>query len=143
MADSKHDYRVKVFLQKVKGFFSRGLDKIFERARKEAALYKSNWQKINLNTFVEKFAPGSKGEISKDGRKIYYYNKQNSLRIVTDVAGGYCRLEDTSKRGKERFLDINGNDARNYINEKGKKQGRTHSQFNEATHFRILKREEM
>lgn len=29
------------------------------------------------------------------------------------------------------------------INEKGKLQGRSRSQFNEVTHFRILKREEM
>lgn len=143
MSDTKHDYRVKVFMQKVKGFFSRGLDKIFERARKEASQYKENWQTVNLNSFVEKFAPGAKGEISEDGRKIYYNNKENSLRVITDVVGGYCRLVDTSKTGKERFLDINGKDARNYINEKGKTQGRSRDQFNEATHFRILKRKEM
>ena len=143
MADTKHDYRVKVFFQKVKGFFSRGLDKLFERARNESSHFKENWQTVNINEFVKKFTPGAKGIISKDGRKIIYKNKHNSLQIVTDVAGGYCRLQDTSKRGKERFLDINGNDARNYINDKGKKQGRTKSQFNEATHFRILKRKEM
>ena len=46
--------------------------------------------------------------------------------------GGYCCLEDTTKRGKESFLDINGNDARNYINSRGKKQGRNNAQFNAA-----------
>ena len=143
MSDTKHDYRVKVFLQKVKGFFSRGLDVVFERARREKERFKENWQTVNINEFVQKFTPGAKGIISKDGRKIYYYNKHNSLRITTDVAGGYCRLEDTSKKGRERFLDINGIDARNYINERGKLQGRSPSQFNEVTHFRILKRKEM
>lgn len=143
MADTKHDYRVKVFFQKVKGFFSRGLDKLFERARNESSRFKENWQTVNINEFVKRFVPGAKGKISEDGRKIYYYNKHNSLRITTDVAGGYCRLEDMSINGIGRFLDINGNDARNYINERGKKQGRSRSQFNEVTHFRILKRKEM
>lgn len=143
MSDTKHDYRVKVLLQKVKGFFFGGLDKIFARAREEALKYKNNWQTVNLNSFVEKFTPGSKGVISEDGRKIYYNNKKNGLRVIADVAGGYCRLEDTTKKGRERFLDIDGKDSRNYINEKGKLQGRSRSQFNEVTHFRILKREEM
>ena len=88
--------------------------------RNEATRYKKKWQTINLNTFVEKFAKGSKGVVSKNGRKIYYYNKTNNLRITTDVAGGYCRLENISKRGK---------DARNYINARGKIQGRTVEQF--------------
>ena len=107
---------------------------MFERARNESSHFKENWQTVNINEFVKKFTPGAKGIISKDGRKIIYKNKHNSLQIVTDVAGGYCRLQDTSKRGKESFL---------YINDKGKKQGRTKSQFNEATHFGILKRKEM
>ena len=143
MADTKHDYRVKVFFQKVKGFFSKRLDLLFERAQKESFLYKKNWQKVNINAFVKKFASGAKGEISEDGRKIFYQSKHNNLRVVADVAGGYCRLEDTTKRGKERYLDINGNDARNYINSRGKKQGRNNVQFNAATHFKILKRKEM
>ena len=41
------------------------------------------------------------------------------------------------------LLDINGNDARNYINSRGKKQGRNKAQFNAVTHFKILKRKEM
>ena len=116
---------------------------MFERAQKESFLYKKNWQKVNINAFVKKFASGAKGEISEDGRKIFYQSKHNNLRVVADVAGGYCRLEDTTKRGKERFLDINGNDARNYINSRDKKQGRNNAQFNAATHFKILKRKEM
>ena len=143
MADTKHDYRVKVFFQKVKGFFSRGLDILFERARKETSRYREKWQTVNINEFVKKYAPGAKGKISEDGRKIIYKSKHSSLQVSTDVAGGYCRLEDTSIQGIGRFLDINGKDARNYINERGKKQGRSRSQFNEVTHFRILKRTEM
>lgn len=46
--------------------------------------------------------------------------KLNNLRITTDVAGGYCRLENMFIKGIGRFLDIRGNDAKNYINEKGK-----------------------
>lgn len=58
------------------------------------------------------------------------------------MTGGYCRLEDFTKYDKKTkksfYLDINGNDARNYKDEKGKQHGHGKAKFNEDTHFRIL-----
>lgn len=56
---------------------------------------------------------------------------------------GAARLQDLSKSGKRVYLDINGHDANNKTTCDGRRTGRNQSEYNEVTHFRILKREEM
>lgn len=65
---------------------------------------------------------------------------------IKGKTGGYCRLEDYQyylQTGKHLYLDIDGNDVKNYKDANGKQHGRKKSDFNKITHFKILHREEM
>ena len=142
MSDSKTKYSSGVSSQKALALLDAELSKKLDRATERAAKFHSNWQSVNLNDFVDRFAPGSDPQI--DGSKITFQSANSNLRIVCDVNGGYCRLQDTTIHPERRsYLDINGNNANNMRLPSGKQVGRTQSEYNEVTHFRILKREEM
>ena len=108
--------------------------------RKE--MFGHNWQKVNLNDVVAKFAPGSI-PISFNG-KIEWHNPGSSIKVVADIGGGYCRLEKYPKTTTHtQYLDINGKDAFNYTTPDGKTKGRTHEEYLQRTHFLIKKKGEL
>lgn len=142
MSDSKGQFSSGVAGQKALAQLDEELKAKLDRASARAAKYKANWQTINLNDFVDKFAPGSTAKIS--GSKITFQADNSNLQIVCDVAAGSCRLRDTSIKGRRSYLDINGNPvSNNKILPSGKQIGRPKEEYNAMTHFRILKREEM
>lgn len=142
MSDSKSKYSSGVATQKALAQLDAELAAKLGRAADRAAKYHANWQPVNLNDFVEKFAPGSNAVI--EGSKITFRAKNSNIQVVCDIRGGYCRLKDlTIKSGKRQYLDINGQNANNKTTSSGKQTGRSQSEYNEITHFRILKREEM
>ncbi len=141
MSDSKSQYSSGAAGQRALAQLDSELKAKLDRASSRAEKFHANWQAVNLNDFVERFAPGSTAQIS--GSKIIFHSPGSDLRVVCDVRGGYCRLQDLSKSGKRTYLDVNGNDANNKTSSSGKKTGRNQSEYNEATHFRIMKREEM
>ena len=141
MSDSKTQYSAGVAGQRALAQLDAELRGKLDRASSRAERFHSNWQTVNLNDFVDRFAPGSKAEIS--GSKIIFRAEGSNIQVVCDVCGGYCRLQDLSKSGKRVYLDINGHDANNKTTSDGKRTGRNQSEYNEATHFRILKRKEM
>lgn len=110
-----------------------------EKGKAEADKYKSGWKSVNLNYFVKKFAPGTKGTLSKNGRKVLYTNKKEGLQVIVDVKGLYCRLRDLNNHTRRPYLDINGNNANNYTNKNGKTKGRIKEDYEKVTHFRIFK----
>ncbi|WP_297991489.1 hypothetical protein [uncultured Clostridium sp.] len=67
--------------------------------------------------------------------KIIYSNEKGKLQIVYDVNGDYLRIEDLSLKGKRRYLDINGNNVSNKI-ENGKQKGRSKAEYESITHFK-------
>ena len=98
-----------------------------------------NWQEVDIDDVVKKFAPGSTPE--HKGGKIVYTNAEGTVAVVADVGGGYLRIQDlTAKTGKLQYLDLDGKDAHNYTDAKGKQHGRSRAQYNAATHFKIKKR---
>lgn len=141
MSDSKAKYSSGVSKQTVLAQLDASLKDKLDRAAGRAARYHSNWQTINLNDFVDKFAPESVPEIS--GSKIVFRTPGSDIEIVCDVRGGYCRLKDASITSRRCYLDINGNVPGNKTLPNGKQIGRTKYEYNVMTHFRILKREEM
>ena len=141
MSDSKSQYSSGVAGQRALAQLDSELRAKLDRAASRAEKFHANWQAVNLNDFVEKFAPGSTAQTS--GSKIIFHAPGSDLQVVCDVRGGYCRLQDLSKSGRRIYLDVNGHDANNKTTSSGKKTGRNESEYNEATHFRILKREEM
>ena len=100
-----------------------------------------HWEWVNINDVVGRIAPGSEPEY-QDG-KIYFYNESRTLAVVADVGGGYLRIMDARKHGGRMYLDLYGNDANNYVDERGKQHGRSKPSYQQATHFRILRREDM
>lgn len=143
MSDAKHDYQLKGKLQRFRGKFFPKIKNALARGKTESQNFKANWLAVNINDLVAKFTPGAKGIPSLNGRKVYFYNFKTKIRLVTDVRGGYVRIEKYKSKSKRRYLGINGNDESNFINAKGKKQGRSRADYEAVTHFRILRRDEM
>ena len=142
MSDSKGQFSSGVAGQKALSQLDEGLKAKLDRASARATKYKANWQTINLNDFVDRFAPGSTAKIS--GSKITFQTDGSNLEIVCDVSAGSCRLRDTSISTSRCYLDIDGHTVdNNKTLPSGKKTGRSKAEYNEMTHFRILKREEM
>lgn len=105
-------------------------------SRKEK--YSSNWTSVNINTIVDRFTPGATPEVING--KVVYISSDGIYNIVADIGGGYLRIYDTKK---ECYVDAQGNDVRNYTDERGKRHVRNKSEQMSLAHFRILKRMEM
>ncbi|MBQ9873158.1 MAG: hypothetical protein IJM30_01735 [Thermoguttaceae bacterium] len=142
--DAKYQYssRVASMKDRAKNDPNSELAKYLRSAERRKNDYRSNWTSVDLNEVVDRLTPGAIPEISNG--KITFTNKEGTIKIVADAAGGYLRIQDlTSKSKKEQYVGLDGRDAHNYRNERGKQQGRSRAEFNKATHFRIKKREEM
>ena len=76
--------------------------------------------------------------------KRTYTGEKKTVKIVADADSGYLRGEDLTVFQKPpHYWGINGEEQSNFVNEKGKRQGRSKEDFLRVTHFRIKKREEM
>ena len=142
--DAKYQYssRVASMKDRAKNDPNSELAKYLRSAERRKNDYRSNWTSVDLNEVVDRLTPGAIPQV-RNG-KITFTNKEGTIRIVTDAAGGYLRIQDLTAKGKkERYLGLDGRDAHNYRNERGKLQGRPKAEFNKATHFRIKKCEEM
>lgn len=116
--------------------------RILERARERKEKYGAGWESVNINEVVERNAPGPLRREKKG--KLIYYNEDETRAVVADLGGGYCRVQDLTKKTKyPQYLDQYGNDAHLRVTEKGTKTGRSPDEFNRVTHYRIKKREEM
>ena len=140
MSDAKTEYRTNVWTQKQNAFFNSEIAKKITKGMERSAKYKNQWQSVNINDFVQKFTPDP--TISVDKGKLTFLSKDGKIAIIADLGGTYCRLADMSS-GKPLYLDINGKDARNYTDANGKQHGRSKSERQEITHFRIQKWHEM
>ena len=117
------------------------LQDVIDAANYRKAKYKANWESVNINDVIAKFAPNY--EVTYSGTKMKFQTPGSKYRVVADIIGGYLRIEDTSSTGRHRYLDLEGNVPNNFITERGTQQGRSNADYNRVTHFRILKREEM
>ena len=129
------------------------LARAFKAGKYRKQTYGHNWQSVDLEEFVKKHVPDCvKPELvinrtpRSDGSvwvtiKFYYFNKDRSKAVVADFGGGYCRLVKIDSRGKETYLDINGNDCATEILPNGHRRSRTKSEREEISHFNIKKKE--
>ncbi len=141
MSDSKSQYTSGSAGQKALAQLDATLKKKLDSASARAARFHANWQPVNLNDFIDRFAPGSTAQ--RSGSKIIFQTEGSNLQVVCDVAAGSCRLKDATIHSRRCYLDINGNVPGNKILPCGKQTGRPMEEYNAMTHFRILKREEM
>lgn len=117
------------------------LKKRIENRNQHQSKNKDLWQKVNLDTLVEKFAPNSVPEINDSG-KIIFHTPGSNVQLVAEATIGCVRIERLDISGQRRYLDLDGV-LRNNININGKTRGRTKEEYELATHFRIMKLEEM
>ncbi|MDO5576288.1 MAG: hypothetical protein Q4F84_04355 [Fibrobacter sp.] len=103
--------------------------------RKET--YQGNWQRVDINDVVERFAPGSSPVQNKG--KIEFWSMDRKYTVVADTGGGYLRIYDNTTN---QYVGLNGEDLHNYTDERGKQHGRSKSDFRAVTHFKIKKRGE-
>lgn len=142
---AKKLYSDSVAKQKTATSTDAELGKKIKEGQARSAQYKANWQSVDLNELVDRFAPGSIPSISpNNGNKVYYQIPGVPIRIVADLGGGYCRIEDWSSGAKRpQCLNLDGTNGHNYTDEHGKTHGRRHAEYNQATHFRIKKEGEL
>lgn len=114
------------------------LNKKITAGQGRKATYGANWASVNINTIVERFAPGATPQLVNG--KVTYFSSNGRYEVAADIGGGYLRIYD---HYQGFHVDANGGDVRNYTDERGKQHGRSHSKQLEITHFRILKKEEM
>ena len=68
--------------------------------------------------------------------KITFSRDDSNITVVYDTNEDYFRVQDKtiSRRKRSAYLDINGNNAQNIV-ENGKQRGRTKHEFQRDTHF--------
>lgn len=84
---------------------------------------------MDINEFVARIAPNSIPVLQN--RKIIFYNDDMSLAVVADISGS-CRLQQDPLHRiskSDNYLDLFGNDAHNYADERGKQHGRSKSDY--------------
>lgn len=100
-----------------------------------AQKFSKYWQEGSLNESIKNFTPNYEKEEKLEKGKIIYSDKKSKIQIVYDVNGNYFRIEDLTKKGKRRYLDINGKNTSNKI-ENGKQKGRSKDEYEALTHFK-------
>lgn len=100
-------------------------------------MYSKNWAEANLHKSIEKFAGKNPIITMTDKGKRIYENPTTKVQVVEDINGKYFRIYDPSIRGKRSYLDLNGVVPNNKTLNNGKKIGRTQSEYNQVTHFKI------
>lgn len=136
--DAKTGYSIMVKGSKNAAETDDDLNKKIIAGNNRKDLHGTNWASVNINTIVDRFAPGATPTINQG--KVLYASLDGRYEIVADIGGGYLRIYDHINNC---YVNDYGNDVRNYTDKKGKKHGRSKSEQMSLTHFRILKREEM
>lgn len=140
MSDAKRDYSENVKRRKEDALLDGTIMKKIIQGYDRRKQFGDNWESVDINEVVAEIAPNGKIGI-RDG-KIFFTNKEETMRVVADLSG-YLRVELLPETTKGSYVDRHGNDVHNYTDERGKQHGRTKSDFNRVTHYRIKKREEM
>lgn len=93
------------------------------------------WQEASLKETLNKRLPEYEVMEKADKGKLIYSNKNSNIQIIHDTKGNYFRVEDLTINGKRRYLDIEGNNVANKI-ENGKQKGRSKEEYEALTHFK-------
>jgi len=136
--DYKTEYSMGVGLAKTEAQEEAALQKKIANGHSRKEVYGSNWEAVNINNVVHRFAPDAKP--MRINGKMLYVSGDGRYGIYADIGGGYLRIFDFKTN---QYVGLNGESMRNYTDSTGKQHGRKKSDFNAVTHFRILRREEM
>lgn len=146
----KHSERVRSNAQKIKGkdtlekngksdkMKSPLLDlnlQLFASGKDRLLRFGSNWKSASLTDAVSQYVPNASVKIVREKNKIIYSSDDSKYSVVYDYDGHYFRIEDTTQKGKRRYVDIGGNDMKN-VTVNGKTRGRTKDEYESLTHFK-------
>ena len=122
-------------------FTEEEVKKYIEQAKKRKLKFWNNWIEVDIDEFVEKFAPhGDDPHI--DEKKIVINDEESHTQIIMDAIG-YVRVMDTSRGVKKRnYLDINGVAIKTYQQRKGETDEQFYDRKMIASHFRIKKQKD-
>jgi len=110
-----------------------------ERAKERKFKFWNNWKEVDIDEFVEKFAPDG-GEPRVSEKKIIIEDNVNHIQVVMDPVG-HVRVMDTSRGVKKMdYLDIDGVPIKTYKQRKGETEQEFRDRKMIASHFRIKKR---
>lgn len=104
---------------------------------KRAEKFAQNWPEADLNASVNKFAGSNPVVTMTEKGKRIYEHPDTGVQVVEDVSGKYFRIYDPSITGKRAYLDLDGSIPNNKLLDNGSQTGRTQSEYNQVTHFRI------
>ena len=139
--DNKDKYSASVTAQNVLSNQDEHLRERIEKAHKRKVEHWDNWQAVDINEVIQRFAPDAVPETK--GVKVNWHSPTTGLTVVADVSG-YLRIQDMNPGPyKKTYLDINGN----HITDLPVRPGETPEQYKDRqmriSHFQILKREKM
>ncbi|WP_291649915.1 hypothetical protein [Clostridium sp.] len=109
--------------------------KIKRDGANRAEEFSKYWEEASLGETINKFTPDYEVIEKLNKGKILYKSDISNIQIVYDANGNYFRIEDLTLKGKRRYLDINGNNVSNKI-ENGKQKGRSKEEYEALTHFK-------
>ena len=125
MADYKTTYSTNVNKMKKASETNNGLSTHLRNGKARTDKFSSGWDRVNINDVVEKFAPGA--TMRESNGKIVF-SSGGQFEIVADVAGGYLRIQDVSK--KFTYVSLSGDYKPNTISK---------SKWKQMTHYLIKK----
>ena len=139
--DSKDRYSEGVKTQNTLSKENEVLHAAIERSRERKRLYGANWEAVNINDIVARFAPDAVPY--ERGVKIHWHSPTTGYDVVADISG-YLRIQDLNRGAYyKEHLDINGN----HIKDMPLLPGETETDYKDrqmrVSHFRIMKREIM
>lgn len=109
--------------------------KIKRDGASRAEEFSKHWEEASLKETINKFVPNATASEVTEKGKVIYSSKDTKLQVVYDTKGNYFRIENSSRTDKKRYLDIEGNDITNIV-ENGKKRGTTKVEYQSRTHFK-------
>ena len=130
MADSKGKYSINAKKNNILAEKNKQLSKIKHQSLKRKQLHEQDWEKVDLNEIVEKFAPNSK-PYTINGKLVY--NNGGRYSVIADLYSGYLRIRDNQIKGDKKYISLDGTSYYDFkLKDREKK-----------THFKIKKRKEM
>ena len=135
--DAKTGYSNSVAVSKSNSDSDQKLAEKIQGGETRKGTYQSNWQRVDINDVVDKFAPGAT-PVQNNG-KIEFRSQDGKYTVVADTGGGYLRIYDNEAK---MYVGLAGENLHNEQDDCGKWHGRSKSDFRAKTHFKIKKRGE-
>lgn len=107
-----------------------------EDRKQKVEKYANQWDKHSLQKAIKQLLPNPKQEdINKRG-KIIFTSDNSNVQVVYDLFGNYFRVQKIgSKNSRGSYVNIEGKECQNKVNNNGKQVGKSDEEFNRDTHY--------